>query len=216
MKTKYTIVEFVLTNFSCFWKKTKVFTEFLTLHWQEGQRVDLKTGVIWKQSTPNFPKNQHILNEHPDTHMYVGYCSDTLEIKSNKVKKNSYLLLNFNWFSIFWHTNLPYVNNLWTNFLWFLAPIYINGFERLVKQTVCDKKSPSLLGKVTLKKVNSCFLICKKYIPALWSLSIVPSKKIFFFQSNICFVCFLMLLICFISCVVSKLSLSIQILPNLI
>ena len=33
------------------------------------KRVNLKTGVARKQSTPNFPKNEHFLP--PDTHMYV-------------------------------------------------------------------------------------------------------------------------------------------------
>ena len=33
------------------------------------QKVNLKTGVSRKQSTPNFPKNEHFLP--PDTHMYV-------------------------------------------------------------------------------------------------------------------------------------------------
>ena len=33
------------------------------------QRANLKTGVSRKQSTPNFPKNEHFLP--PDTHTYV-------------------------------------------------------------------------------------------------------------------------------------------------
>ena len=32
----------------------------------QGKRVNLKTGVSRKQSTPNFPKNEHLVP--PDTH----------------------------------------------------------------------------------------------------------------------------------------------------
>ena len=53
----------------------KTIDKFGPVHRQQGQRANLLTGLSRKQSTPNFPRNEHFLP--PDTHTYVcvsGRC----------------------------------------------------------------------------------------------------------------------------------------------
>ena len=65
----------------------------------KGKRANLKTGVSRKQSTPNFPKNEHFLP--PDTHISrakkysffakfdkLCYRRNTRVKRNNKIQKN--------------------------------------------------------------------------------------------------------------------------------